>query len=216
MPCPMIILHAQPPCFPVTRTVGWKEEKYGSNIFSKFSGSIPLPVSANTACTPWFWSSDRMWCWWCRMVCRHGRLWHWWSGLRTPAENDLILLDNFAIYFGVKMRGVNSEVTGGGYSSIQCTCWTYTIIESRLDQELSVVRFGLSDGELPNYVLLMVRLLTSGFSAILSSIYWILYSSNWTFSLNWGYREANASPCGLKHIGNIWNLHQCCLSACCM
>jgi len=29
--------------------------------------------------------------------------------------------------------------------------------------------FGLSDEELPNYVSLMVRLLTSGFSAILSS-----------------------------------------------
>ena len=46
-----------------------------------------------------------------------------------------------------------------------------TLIESSLDQELSVVSFGLSDGELPNYVSLMVRLLISGFSAILSSVY---------------------------------------------
>ena len=38
-----------------------------------------------------------------------------------------------------------------------------TLIESSLDQELSVVRFGLSDGELPNYISLMVRLLTSAF-----------------------------------------------------
>ena len=36
---------------------------------------------------------------------------------------------------------------------------------------LSVVSFGLSDGELPNYVSLMVSLLISGFSAILSSVY---------------------------------------------
>jgi len=34
----------------------------------------------------------------------------------------LILLDIFAIYLEVKMGSVNSEVTGGGYSSIQCTC----------------------------------------------------------------------------------------------
>ena len=46
-----------------------------------------------------------------------------------------------------------------------------TLIESSLDQELSVVSFGLSDGELPNYYSPMVRLLISGFSAILSSVY---------------------------------------------
>ena len=34
---------------------------------------------------------------------------------------------------------------------------------------MSVVSFGLSDGELPDYISLMVELLTSGFSAILSS-----------------------------------------------
>jgi len=38
-----------------------------------------------------------------------------------------------------------------------------TLIESSLDQELSVVRFGLSDGELPNYYSPMVRLLISIF-----------------------------------------------------
>ena len=47
------------------------------------------------------------------------------SAAMLSCNNDLILLDNVAVYFGVKMRGVNSEVTGGGYSSIQCTCWSY-------------------------------------------------------------------------------------------
>jgi hypothetical protein len=47
----------------------------------------------------------------------------------------------------------------------------FTLIESSLDQELSVVSFGLSGGELPNYISLMATLLTSGFSAILSSVY---------------------------------------------
>ena len=38
---------------------------------------------------------------------------------------------------------------------------------------MSVVSFGLSDGELPNYVSLMMRVLTSGFSAILASDSWV-------------------------------------------
>jgi len=47
----------------------------------------------------------------------------------------------------------------------------FYLIESSLDQELSVVRCGLSDADLPNYISLMVRLLTLGCPALLSSVY---------------------------------------------
>ena len=50
---------------------------------------------------------------------------------------------------------------------------TNTLIESNLDHELSVIRCQLwvGDGELPNYISLMVQLLTWIFSAILFSVY---------------------------------------------
>ncbi len=66
------------------------------------------------------------------------------------------------------------EVAGKPFVQIiPGTLLSLTLIESSLDQELSVVRsgFGLSNGEPPNYISLIERLLTSGFLAILSSVY---------------------------------------------